>query len=153
MEVVENPNFQMNQEKSIANLVVEKQEQQQEIRSKVRNEITSANLTLESVYNKKMEELSKKYKEEAEALRIKISGDSVYLREKFIRQELNLNRTYQGKINGKYALAAFCFFAGFAFSLLLIFVFWFFAKNNGDIESVYNDVFCSTVNTGSNLPI
>lgn len=144
MEVSEKPKLISNQENSIDNLVIEKKE----LRSKMKGELNTANLTLESQYNKKMEELNEKYQADVEALKEKILGDSVFLREKYIRDELNLNRLYQGKINGKYALASFCFFAGFAFSLLLIFIFWFFAKNNGDIESVYNDVFCSTVSSG-----
>jgi len=145
MEVSGNPNLSSNQENSIANLVIEKQE----LRSKEKSELKSANLTLEKQYSQKMEELNEKYQADVQALKEKILGDSIFLREKYIRDELNLNRVYQGKINGKYALAAFCFFTGFALSLLLIFIFWFFAKSNGDIESVYNDVFCSTVNSGS----
>ena len=149
MDTTKKPNLLNKQENSIANLVIEKEEKQQAVRSKIQNEIYSANLTLENQYNKKMEELEKKYQADVEALKTRLLKDSVYLREKYIREELNLNRAYQGKINGKYSLAAFCFFAGFAFSLLFIFVFWFFAKTNGDIESIYNDVFCSTVNTRS----
>ena len=132
-------------------LNIEKTEKEEAVRSKIQGSINAANLTLEKQYSQKMEELNEKYQADVQALKEKILGDSVFLREKYIRDELNLNRVYQGKINGKYALAAFCFFAGFALSLLLIFIFWFFAKTNGDIESVYNDVFCSTVNTGPDL--
>ena len=101
--------------------------------------------TLVKKYDEEFEKIKSQYVNEVEILRREILGESVFLREKNAVDELNLNRIYQAKINRKYAMGAFLFFMGFLLSLLMIFVFWFFAKNNGEISTLYSNIFCENL--------
>ena len=114
-------------------------------RSKEVGSLSLVEQTLVKKYDEELEKIKSQYVNEVEILRREILGESVFLREKNAVDELNLNRVYQAKINRKYAMGVFLFFMGFLLSLLMIFIFWFFAKNNGEISTIYSDIFCENL--------